>query len=100
PAPSRRVSPSPTGRSRNVFRRRFASIFVIAGLIAQVVLVTSPVGVSAAPAPQLTVGVNNGFGSGGYEGFNTNASDPNPQDLTAAGPTDWRIWGISSEALE
>ena len=54
---------------------------------------------SAAPAPQLSVSVNNGFGSEGYAGFNGDGSNPNPQDLTAAGTTDWRIWGASSVLL-
>jgi len=45
--------------------------------------------------------VDKGLSSGGaYVGFNGSADHPNAQNLTAAGPTDWKIWGRSQPSLD
>ena len=72
---------------------------MIGGLIAQLGAATTPQGASATPAPQLNVGVNAGLSGVTYVGFNLDAANPNPQDLTAAGATDWRVWGVGTTSL-
>ena len=47
---------------------------------------------SAARA-SVAVTVDAGVNSPTYQGFNASPTSPNPQNLTAAGTTDWRIWG-------
>jgi len=34
-----------------------------------------------------------------YAGFNGSLTHPNPQDLTSAGSTDWKIWGQTTTSL-
>jgi hypothetical protein len=46
----------------------------------------------------IVTSLNDGKSAGTYVGFGV-GSDVNPQDLTAAGTTDWRIWGRSTTAL-
>ena len=47
----------------------------------------------ALAADQVSVTLNDAVTGTGYAGFNGDATNPNPQDLTALGATDWRIWG-------
>ena len=73
-------------------------------LVAQTLFQLTPVA-AAAPPVSVVVGtapvisLNNGTTSGTYVGFNVNADNPNPQNITAAGATDWTIWGISTTSL-
>ena len=53
----------------------------------------------AAASPQVSISLNNATSGGTYGGFNGNATNPNAQDLTAAGTTDWKIWGATTTTL-
>ena len=53
----------------------------------------------AMAADQVSVALNNSVTGSVYTGFNGNATNPNAQDLTALGATDWRIWGSSTASL-
>jgi hypothetical protein len=81
--------------------RRGAILIPIGLLIAQTLFQLIPV-VSAASIPvsgsvgPLSAAVNDGKASGTYIGFNSDPTNANPQNLTAAGTTDWRIWGTSA----
>ncbi|MGK2851274.1 MAG: hypothetical protein ACSLFN_10245 [Candidatus Limnocylindrales bacterium] len=50
-------------------------------------------------ADEVSVSLNNGTVLSDYVGFNLDATDPNPQNLTTAGATDWRIWGSGSASF-
>ncbi|GAC1666686.1 MAG: hypothetical protein NVS9B8_08220 [Candidatus Limnocylindrales bacterium] len=97
----RALNPRP---SRRAGLRGGAILLPVALLVAQtlfqlmpaVAAATVPVGPSSGP---VTMTVNNGITGGTYAGFNADATNPNAQNLTAAGATDWRVWGESSTAL-
>ena len=64
---------------------------VAAGAVEVSAEVTSP--------PKLALAIDDGKSGSSYVGFNSSAVSPNPQDLTAAGATDWRIWGRTTTSL-
>ncbi len=59
-------------------------------------VVASDVSVVVGP---VSVSLNTATTAGLYAGFVGNAADPNPQNLTTTGATDWRIWGESTTSL-
>ncbi len=73
--------------------RRAIALLLPALLVAQLLPQFAPV---ALAADVVGVALNNGVTGSGYTGFNGNATNPNAQDLTALGATDWRIWGTSA----
>jgi hypothetical protein len=64
-------------------------------LVAEVLLQLTPV---VYAADQVSVSLNDGTTGATYTGFNGNATNPNAQNLTAIGATDWRIWGTAVSA--
>ena len=99
-----------TIRSRGMRRRAPAYLFLVV-LVAQTLLQLTPVAlatqsktagaravVPSAPA-QVTVSLDAGLTGAAYTGFNSSPTHPNAQNLTAAGTTDWRIWGENSTSL-
>jgi hypothetical protein len=97
-------------RSRGIGRRAPAYFFLLV-LIAQTLFQLTPVALAtnsspaAAPAvvpslpAQLSVTLDDGFGGEFYTGFNGAGPNQNPQDLTAAGTTDWRTWGENTNTV-
>ena len=70
--------------------RRALALLLPSLLVAQMLPQLAPV---ALAADQVSVTLNDAVTGTGYAGFNGDATNPNPQDLTALGATDWRIWG-------
>ena len=104
----------PAPRTRHQLGRRAGVLLLTAALLAQAVAALIPVaaiassvdqGVTApvapaAPTPSVSVALDPGTTSGTYTGFNASATSPNPQNLTAAGASDWRIWGRTDHVAD
>ncbi|MBI3745680.1 MAG: choice-of-anchor C family protein [Chloroflexi bacterium] len=96
--------------------RRGASLFMVAALGFQLLGQAMPVVASQAPAapaaaigsgtlnspatPHIAVALDDGTSGGGYVGFTSSTIDPNPQNLSALGATDWRIWGSTGNGTD
>ena len=95
----RSIDPRRRGSRRrrpNLVIRRLASTVAVAALLSQSVLLITPA-VSMAAGPSVDgITVANGISGGTYVGFN-GGTPPNPQSLTVAGVSDWRIWGATSD---
>ena len=76
--------------------RRALALLLPSLLVAQMLPLLAPV---ALAADEVGVALNNGVTGSVYTGFNGNATNPNAQNLTTLGATDWRIWGSSTASL-
>ncbi len=85
-------------RSGRGFRpvRRASALGLPVLLIAQLLLQLTPV---VRAVDVVNVSLNDGTPLSAYLGFNADPTDPNPQNLTTAGASDWRIWGSSTTSL-
>ena len=103
--------PSGTTKRRLVVRRGPAFLLPFL-LAAQALIQLTPVALAAPSLPvaapavvpslpaQLSVTLDNGFAGEFYAGFiGESAAHRNPQNLTAAGVTDWRTWGENTNTL-
>ena len=95
------VNPRPKRRSGP---RRASALLLFAVLVGPMLLQLTPVA-RAASVPvgsgtgPIAMQLDAGMSLGNYVGFNADDTLPNPQNLTAAGSTDWRIWGAASTNL-
>ena len=108
------VHPDRRRGARQALPKRRATAFLLPFLLAaQALLQLTPAvtattalpaaepDVAAAAPASVSVALDNGFGIEPYtyNGFNASLSHGNPQNLTSAGPTDWRTWGENSISL-
>ncbi len=78
---------------------RLASLVASGLVVVQGVAFFGTAPVALAADPVVAGSLDNGVVNGAYVGFNSDQANLNPQDLSAAGTSDWRIWGRTSTSL-